>query len=425
MRERVDILLTHASCLVTMDQGPIPRRGAEAREIDAIDNGAVAIRAGRVVAVGTTEEILRNFEAPSDSTWNLSGSTVLPGFIDPHTHVLFAGSREYEFEMRLQGKTYMEIYAAGGGILSSVRAFRETADETVLRETRQRLDRMLASGTTTIEAKSGYGLSTEQEIRALTLLDQLDEAHPIDVLSTFLGAHDVPPEYRDRREEYVRLVAEEMIPQAAVRTRVRFCDVFCEKGVFTQDEARTILLAGRSHGLRPRLHADEFAPSGASELAGELHALSADHLMEPSPEGLAALRDGGTVAVLLPATTFSMGSRRYADARKIMAMGIPVALATDCNPGSSMTSSLPLVLTLAVLEMKMTVAEALTAVTVNAAASLGIEESVGRLAEGFVADIQVLPTAAPAGIVYHLGGLVPSRVMKSGRWVARDGMVIP
>jgi imidazolonepropionase len=422
--ERVDHLLLHASTLVTMEGEAIPRSGKAAREIGKISDGAVAIRGERIVAAGPTGGIVSRFEAPAEATWDLRGCTVLPGFVDPHTHVLFAGTRESEFEMRLAGKAYMEIAAAGGGILSSVRAFREADDEAILAQTRHRLDTMLLQGTTTIEAKSGYGLSTEQEIRALSLLDRLDEEHPITILSTLLGAHAFPPEYAGDRAGYVRLVIEEMIPQAASRTRARFCDVFCEKGVFTPDEARAILVAAREHGLEPRLHADEFAPSGASELASELRAFSADHLMEASEHGLSSLREAGTIAILLPGTSFSMGNRRYAPARKILDMGIPVALATDCNPGSSMTANLSLILTLAVLEMKMTPGEALTAVTVNAAASLGVADEVGRITPGARADLQVLPAATPAGIVYQLGGLAPSRVMKSGRWVAAGGVLL-
>ncbi|MBM3285881.1 MAG: imidazolonepropionase [Candidatus Eisenbacteria bacterium] len=417
MRERVDILLREIAALVTMDQGAVPRAGGEAQALGRIDDGAIAIRGDRIAGVGSTDEICRRYEATPDRVISLPGSTVLPGFIDPHTHVLFAGSRDHEFSMRLEGRSYMEIAAMGGGILSSVKAFRDASDDKILSQTRARLDQMLSHGVTTIEAKSGYGLDSRHEIRALKLLDILDEEHPIDILTTLLGAHDIPPDYRDRRESYVREIVDEMIPAAASQTRVRFCDVFCEKGVFTPQEARTILETGRRHGLTPRLHADEFAPSGASELAGEIRAVSADHLMEASDEGLAALKRAGTIAILLPATTFSMGSRRYAPAGKISSLGIPIALATDCNPGSSMTTNLPLVLTLAVLEMKMSVAEALTAVTVNAAHSLGLAGEVGRLAPGLLADLQVLPASNPAAIVYHLGGLAPSRVMKRGRWV--------
>jgi imidazolonepropionase len=327
--------------------------------------------------------------------------------------------------MRLAGKSYMEIAAAGGGIASSVRAFREASDEEILASSLDRCDRMLALGTTTIEAKSGYGLSLEHEVRALRLIDRLDDLHPIGIVGTCLGAHDIPPEYWSDRAAYVRLVRDEMIPRVAAETRARFCDVFCEKGVFTPEESREILTAGLRHGLRPRLHADEFAPSGASELAGELRALSADHLMEATEAGLAALREAGTVAILLPATSFSMGKQRYAPARRMVELGIPIALATDCNPGSSMTVSMPLVLTLAVLELKMTLPEALHAATANAAASLDLGGRVGRLSPGLDADLQILAAPTAAAIVYHLGGIPPARVLKAGRWVAENGRRLP
>jgi imidazolonepropionase len=421
-REHVDLLLLHAASLVTMDRGAIPRRGPEAREIGSIEDGAVAVSGEWIVAVGKTDEILSRYETEPENEQDLTGCTVLPGFIDAHTHVLFAGSREREFEMRLDGRTYMEIAAAGGGILSSVRAFREASDEDLLTQTSARLDRMLALGTTTIEAKSGYGLAVEPEIRALRLIDRLDDQHPSEIVGTLLGAHAIPPEYRDSREKYVSLVIEEMIPRAAAETRVRFCDVFCEKGVFTPEETRAILVEAREHGLEPRLHADEFAASGAAELAAELTALSADHLMAASEEGLGALAASGrTVAILLPSTSLSLGAVGYAPARRMIEMGIPVAIATDCNPGSSMTMSLPLAMTLAVLQMKMSVAEALNAVTVNAAASLGMSDEIGRIATGTRADLLVLPTSTPAGIIYRLGDLPPLAVFKSGRLVAAEG----
>ena len=421
MAERVDVLLTRISTLLTLDDGPVPRRGPAAARLGRIDDGAIAVRGETILAVGPTRSIEDRYEAPGGETWNLRGCCVLPGFVDAHTHVLFAGTREAEFEMRLEGRSYMEIAAAGGGINASVRAFREAGDDQLIRETRRRLDRMLAQGTTTVEAKSGYGLDPAQELRALALIDRLDGAHAIDLHGTFLGAHDVPPEYRDRRADYVRLIVEEMIPRVARSTRARFCDVFCEKGAFTVEEARTILVAAKAHGLMPRLHADEFAPSGASELAAELQALSADHLMAATDAGLEALARSGTVAVLLPGTSFSMGKRTYAPARRMIDMGLPVALATDCNPGSSMTTNLRFVVALAVLEMKMTVAEAVTAVTVNPAHSLGLGGRIGRLAPGCLADIQILPSPTPAVIAYELGGGFPSKVMKRGRWVAADG----
>ncbi|MBD3160769.1 MAG: imidazolonepropionase [Candidatus Eisenbacteria bacterium] len=412
---RADLLLHSIRRLVTVDPHA---SGGDGGPLGVIENGAVAITGDRIAAVGPTETIRRDREGPETEIRALPESTVLPGFVDPHTHVLFAGSREEEFALRLEGRSYMEIAAAGGGILSSVRSFRAATDERILEETRARLDAMLALGTTTVEVKSGYGLETEQEIRALRLIDRLNDEHPCDLIGTFLGAHEFPPEHRDRRAEYVRIVAEEMLPRVAAETRARYCDVFCEKGVYTPEESRAILVAARSHGLRLRVHADEFAPSGASELAGELGADSADHLMEVTDAGLAALAAAGTTAVLLPGTSFSMGNRRYADPERIRAAGVQIALATDCNPGSAMTHSMPLILTLAVLEMKMPLAEAIRGATTEAARSLGIDGEVGQIAPGRLADLQVLPAPHEAGIVYRLGGLVPSIVYKRGRPVS-------
>ncbi len=419
---RVEHLLTGIETLVTMDDGPIPRRGSDADRLGILRDGAVAVSEGRIVAVGTTAEIARSYEAAPEGRFDGSGTTVLPGFIDPHTHVLFAGSREVEFEMRLAGKSYMEIAAAGGGILSSVRAFREADDEDLLRQSRGRLDSMLRRGTTTVEAKSGYGLSVEHELLALRLIDRLDETHPVDLLGTFLGAHDVAPEFRDRPEEYVALICEEMLPRVARETRARFCDVFCETGVFTPAQARRILIEAAGYGLRPRLHADEFADSGAAALAAELGALSADHLMAVGEQGLLALASSPTVAILLPGTTFSLGQRGYAPVARLRDLGIPMALATDCNPGSSMTTNLPWIVALAVLQMGMSLGEALTAVTVHAALSLGIQSEVGRISPGLKADLQVLAARSPAAIVYCLGDLTPVRVMKSGRWALAEGV---
>lgn len=418
----VDKLLVRIERLVTVDPESAAPAGAQG-ELGVINDGAIAIGSGKIVAVGKTDDLLAAYSAPQEETHDLEGQTVLPGFVDPHTHVLFAGSREAEFARRLEGHSYMEIAAAGGGILSSVRSFREATDETLMKETASRCDSMLGLGTTTIEAKSGYGLDTEHELRALRLIDRLDDTHRLDLIGTFLGAHEIAPEYRENRSEYVRIIRDEMIPRVVTETRARFCDVFCEKGVFTPEESREILSAAIARGLRVRLHADEFAPSGAAELAGELKAVSADHLMEVTDDGMSAMHEAGVVAILLPGTSFSMANRIYAPARKIIDRGLTVALATDCNPGSSMTVSMPLIITLAVLEMKMTVAEAIAGATRNAAASLGLAGEVGMISAGCRADLQVLPTADEAGIVYHLGGLVPSRVMKSGEWVAADGVV--
>lgn len=422
-RQPVDHLLLHIGRLLTMD--PSLEAAGPDDPLGPISDGAIAIRDRRIVDVSTSEAIMSRYEAREGCACDLRGQVVLPGFVDPHTHVLFAGTREAEFAMRLEGKSYMEIAAGGGGIVSSVRAFREATDQELYDQTWARLDRMLATGTTTVEAKSGYGLDTDQEIRALRLIDRLEEDHAISLLGTFLGAHEFPVEYRDRRDDYVRLVIEEMLPRVAAETRARFCDVFCEEGVYTAAQARAVLVAAKEHGLPPRLHADEFAPSGASELAAELHALSADHLMEAPEAGLRAMQSAGTVAILLPGTSFSMGNRCYAPARKMIELGLCVALATDCNPGSSMTTSMPLTITLAVLEMKMTLVEALMASTVHAAASLDLVEEAGMLRPGLRADLQVLDASHEAAIAYQLGGLFPARVMKGGEWVAAGGELLP
>ncbi len=415
MKQRIDTIIHNIGQLVTLTGAPVPRRGSEMQALGIVERAAVAIRGERIAAAGREEDVRAAFEAPASSTFDGEGGVVLPGFVDPHTHVLFAGSRWREFELRCQGRSYLEIAAAGGGIRSSVRAFRGASDEALKNETRRRLDRMLALGTTTVEAKSGYGLNTEQELRALRLIEELNAEHPVDLVPTFLGAHEFPDEYREDREAYVRLVAEEMLPRVAAQTKARFCDVFCEEGVFTASQSRTILETARALGLGLKLHADEFAPVGGSELAAELGAVSADHLLEATEHGLLALRAGGVTAVLLPATSFSLGRRRYAAARNMIQMEIPVALATDCNPGSSMNESMPLVLSLACLELGLSPAEALTAATVNAAHAVGLAGDRGRLAPGLRADLQVLDAPSYVSLAYHLGVSHVRQVFKNGR----------
>jgi imidazolonepropionase len=414
MKERVDWIIRGAGQLVTLDGPPVPRKGADQSFLGIIEQGAVAIRGERIEAAGPESDVLSRYEAPAGRTLDAAGGVVLPGFVDPHTHLLFAGTREREFELRCQGKSYMQIAAAGGGIRSSVRAFREATDESILAQSRARLDRMLRYGTTTAEAKSGYGLSTEQEVRACRLLSELDRMHPISLVPTFLGAHEFPDEYRNDRDGYVRLIVEEMLPRVVAETSVRFCDVFCEEGVFTAEQSRTILSAARRLGLDLKLHADEFAPVGGSELAAELGAVSADHLLEVQEHGLMALRRGGVTAVLLPATSFSLGQGRYAPGRTMIQMEIPVALATDCNPGSSMTESMPLVMSLACLEIGLSPAEAICAATVNAAHATGVSADRGRIAPGMRADLQILDAPSYVTLVYHLGASHVRYVVKDG-----------
>jgi imidazolonepropionase len=417
MRQHVDSIIRNIGQLVTLDGPPVPRRGADMQALGLVEGAAVAIRGERIAAAGPEGDVLAAYDCPAEGAYDAAGGVVLPGFVDPHTHVLFAGSRWREFEQRCQGRSYQEIAASGGGIRSSVRAFRAAADETILAETRRRLDQMLALGTTTIEAKTGYGLDTEHELRALRLIAELDATHPVDLVPTFLGAHEFPDEFRHDREGYVRLVATEMLPRVAAETQARFCDVFCEEGVFTADQSRVVLEAARGLGLGLKLHADEFAPVGGSELAAELGAVSADHLLEVTPHGLEALRRGGVAAVLLPATSFSLGRRHYAPARAMIQLEIPVALATDANPGSSMTGSMPLVLSLACLELGLSPAEAVTAATVNAAHAVGLAGDRGRIAAGLRADLQVLDAPSYVTLAYHLGVSHVRSVFKSGRRV--------
>src|SRR5512143_709258 len=349
---------------------------------------AVACWEGRILATGPRNDLLQALEGTGYpiarfARLDAGGGTVTPGLIDPHTHLLFGGSRENELILRQRGADYLEILQAGGGILSTVAATRAATDEQLAEHGRRWLGEMLAHGTTTIEAKSGYGLDLPTELRLLEVAYQLGREGPVDVLPTWLGAHAVAPEFRarpDGTEAYVRYLIEEQLPGVVAQGRARFADVFCERGVFSPAQSRRVLLEAARLGLGSRLHADELAPSGGAELAAEIGALSADHLAAPSPEGIDALAaaagDHPVVAVLLPATTWFLMHEQFAPARTLIDRGVPVALATDFNPGTSPTASLPLVMTVACLELKLSPSEALTAVTINAATALGIADQV-------------------------------------------------
>jgi imidazolonepropionase len=343
----------------------------------------------------------------------------VPGFVDPHTHLPWAGSREEELVRRLAGATYQEIAAAGGGILSTVAATREASEEELVVRVGRRLDLMLVHGTTTAEAKSGYGLSLADETKQLRALRRGAADHPVDLVPTLLAAHEVPPEHRADRGRYLDLVCEEIVPAVAEAGLARFCDVFCERGVFDPAESRRVLEAGARHGLAPRLHADEFADSGGAELAADLGALSADHLVAVSAAGVEALAAAGVTAVLLPGTSFFLHQHRYAPARRLVTAGVPVALATDCNPGSSYTESMPMVFVLAVYELGLTIEEALTAATLNAAACLGVAGEVGSIEEGKAADLVLLDAPNLLHLAYHYGVNPVAAVVKGGRLVHR------
>ncbi|MCK4295437.1 MAG: imidazolonepropionase, partial [Candidatus Marinimicrobia bacterium] len=342
------------------------------------------------------------------------GKLVTPGFVDPHTHPVFNETRELEYEMRVMGKSYMEIAEAGGGIRSSVRSLRSANPVELKMKVKKRLDRFLQYGTTTIEAKSGYGLSKESELNSLRLLKEIAQDHPLDIKTTFLGAHEYPDEYRDNHEKYIDILINEMIPQVVREGLADYCDVFCEEGVFSVDESRRILEVAKFLGLGLRLHAEEFKPIGSAQLAAELGALSADHLVAINDDGILALKEENVVPVLLPATTFFLGSDKYAPGRKMWDVGLQVAVATDFNPGSSMTQSMPFVITLACLKLKLTPLEALQASTINAAKSLRIEEIVGSLESGKQADFIIWKFNRYQGIPYFLAFQSVQQVWKKG-----------
>ena len=406
-----DFVLTGAGELVTVD----PRLGEG--PLGVIRDGALAARAGDIVWVGQTSALRQAGRLASDRIEvDAGGRVVLPGFVDSHTHLCFAGSREQEFARRIAGATYQEITAAGGGILSTVRATREAGVDELVRLAGRRLDWALQHGTTTIEVKSGYGLTTADELKMLEAIRGLRDAHPVEVHATFCGAHEVPPEFREDTEGYVDLVVREMLPAVAARGLAEYCDVFCEAGVFSAAQARRILVAGAEHGLRAKLHADEFAPSGAAELAAELRALSADHLLRAPLDGIRALKAAGVTATLLPGTAFFLGLA-YAPARAFLETGVRVALATDFNPGSSYTPNMQLIVTLACTQMRMSVEEALEAATLGGACAMGLERHVGSLSPGKRCDLFVAELPNYRHLPYLFGVNHVETVVKAGRVV--------
>ena len=416
-----ELLVTNLAELAT-PLGTSARAGAEQGRVERIADGEVLVRDGRIVFAGARAECERRFGAlPGTPRLDGARCTAVPGFVDAHTHLPWAGSREVEFLERLAGRSYQEIAAAGGGILATVRSTRAASREEILAAMLRRLDWMLASGTTTAEAKSGYGLTLADETKQLEAIRDVAGRHPIELVPTLLAAHETPAELRHDRARWLDVVCEEIVPEVARRGLARFCDVFCERGVFSAAESRRVLRAGLRHGLAPRLHADEFADSGGAELAAELGARSADHLMAVSERGIEALAAAGVVALLLPGTSFFLRKHAYAPARRLVAAGVPVALATDCNPGSSHTESMPTVAQLAVIELGLTVEETLTAMTLNAAASLGLAGEIGTLEPGKRADLVVLDAPNLLHLAYHYGVNPVRSVMVAGREVFRAG----
>jgi imidazolonepropionase len=413
-------LLIHNLAEVATPRGTSPRLGAKQGEVTRLHGVEVLCRDGAIAFVGRPAERAKRFgELPHAEHLDGRAGTLVPGFVDPHTHLPWAGTREEEFAARLAGTSYQAIAAQGGGILSTVRATRAAPEDALAANTVRRMNHLLAWGTTTAEAKSGYGLSLEDELKQLRAIARANAAHPVDLRPTLLAAHEVPPEYRKKRQAYIELICREIVPAAARQELAVFCDVFCESGVFSAEESRQVLLAGAEHGLRPRLHADEFVDSGGAELAAELGALSADHLMAVSRAGIEALALQRVVAVLLPGTSFFLMKERFAPARELIEAGVPVALGTDCNPGSSHTESMPMILLLAVLHLKLSIEEALTAATLNSACTLGLGGEVGSIEVGKRADLVVLDCPNLLHLAYHYGINPVGAVVKNGQVVHR------
>ncbi len=418
---RADLVIVDAAQLLSL-KGPVPRVRSGLRDLAIIAGGCLAVRDGLIVFVGDREAFEAEVVEGGDTeVIDATDQVVMPGFVDAHTHLPFAGSREAEFARRLDGATYREIAESGGGILSTVRATRAATEEELLEEVTLRLDRMLLEGVTTCEAKSGYGLTLEDEIRLLRVLREAQGIHPIDIAPTFLGAHAVPEEFRSDREAYLRLVTDRMIPEVSSTRLAEFCDVFCEEGAFTVEESRRILSAGIKAGLRPRLHADQLTACGGAELAAELGAASADHLENASHEGLARMAMAGVPAVLLPGSTFCMMQSRYAPARKIIDLGVAPALATDLNPGTCNTESMQFMISLACLNMRLSVEEAIAAATINGAVTIGRSATIGSLETGKAADILILDAPNFLHLAYHPGANHVATVIKKGTVVVQDG----
>lgn len=410
----VRLAVLNCKQLVTLTGPARPRVGPEMRELARIEDGGLLVRDDRIERVGTRREIEAMID-PDCEVIDAGGRVVLPGFIDAHTHPVFAGTRANEFEERAGGATYQEIAARGGGIKSTVAATRAAGLEELVQAGKRYANWFLRGGTTTIEAKSGYGLTLADELKILRAIKLLDQQTPLRYVPTFLGAHDIPTDYRERRDQYLQLVIEEMIPQVAAEQLAEYCDVFCEEKVFTKAESRRILVAARNSGLGLRVHADQLSLSGGAELAAELKTQTADHLEHTNREGIAALKAAGVQPVLLPGSVYALGSHYYPAAREMIDAGLAVVLATDFNPGSSPTPSMAMVLSLASTQMKLTPAEAITAATINAAHSLGRGDELGSLEPGKVADFVIHDTQDYRELGYFFGVEHAWRVYSGGR----------
>ncbi|MBI6872240.1 imidazolonepropionase [Clostridium aciditolerans] len=413
------MIIKNISCLVTC-AGSFPKTKDKLKDAGIIENGYIVIEDNFIVDVGSGDGY-KKYLNDNRVVVDAQGKTVTPGLIDSHTHVVYAGSREFELPLKLQKMKYIDILNAGGGILSTVSKTREASQEMLEAETRKRLDLMLSHGTTTVESKSGYALDFENEIKMLQVNKNLNKTHPMDIVSTYLGAHAIPKEYKGNREEYINLMINKVMPYIKENNLADFVDCFCEEGVFTVEEARKILKAGQELGLKAKLHADEIESIGGAELAGEIKAVSAEHLVAASDEGIKAMADNNVIAVLLPTTSFYLMLNKFARARKMIEEGVPVALSTDCNPGTSPTESLQSTMTFACFGLRMMPEEIINAMTINAACAVGREKEIGSIEIGKKADLAIFNAKNLNYLFYHFGVNAVDKVIKNGSIVVQDG----
>ena len=412
---KATLIIKNIDNLITLQGESRARRGKELQDIGLIEGGILAVKDDEIIYVGKGE--LPNTIEVDHNTVVIDGTgkTITPGLIDSHTHLVHGGSRENELDMKLHGVPYLDILAEGGGIHSTMKATQEASFDELYEKAKKSLNTMMSYGVTTVEGKSGYGIEDfETELRQLEVAHKLNEDHPVDVISTFMGAHSIPKKYEEDSEKFVDIIINEMLPVVEEKKLAEFCDVFCEEGVFSIDQTRRILLAARKHEMKLKIHADEIVTLGGAELAAEIGCVSADHLLAASDKGLEALANSTTIANLLPGTAFNLGAE-FANARKMIEMGVPVAISTDYNPGSCPTENIQFIMTLSSLKMKMTPEEVITGVTINGAAALGIEDKVGSLQKGKKADIAIFDAPNLPYIIYHFGINHIDKVIKNGK----------
>ncbi len=407
-----NIIIRNASQLVTCS-GFSAKKGSEMSDLHIIENGTVIITDGIIAYVGKDADCPPLSDYPGHKVIDATGKAVLPGFVDSHTHFVFGGYREEEFSWRMRGDSYMSIMERGGGIHNTMTATRNASFDELKETGRKRLDSMLRLGVTTVEGKSGYGMNKETELKQLEVMKVLNEEHPVDIVSTFMGAHATPAEYKGREDAFLDYMIEDVMPEVKTRNLAECCDIFCEKNVFDIEQSRRYLTAARDLGFKLKIHADEIVTLGGAELAAELKSLSADHLLQASDKGIADLAEGGVAATLLPCTAFSL-KEHYARGRYMIDSGCAVALATDLNPGSSFTNSIPLLFALACIYMQLSPEEAVTALTINGAAAVGRAESIGSIDVGKQGDLVILEFPSYKFLPYHIGMNIVEKVVKNG-----------